>query len=313
MIIDCDAHFTPYLPSSLNPKANAWIKNYNTNKQNQFSDPAQRITEMQLLGVDRQVLNPMGRSLKLFYTIDIDIAADIMRTWNNALSKLVHDYDCFDMNIWLALQDIPASLDEIDRMLAQDFFGIHVGETPLWGFLKEIDPIFEKINQHQIPWYIHLTEEAEDTLPYVPNIPEECIALQAEWADRPWLFTVASLILGGTLDRWPDLKIIVVERDFNWVNEFCQSFVKHGFNDPIGYFRRNFWFTIEPERTCFVEQAISLGTDRLLFATDWPHDNDDSGRNSRHDVEIMQRLNLPQESKDQIMFGNYYNLKNLTI
>ena len=308
MIIDADAHFTPHLiPDTDNPQANAWIQEYMTRKTGRFSDVDQRKEEMRMLGVDRQLLNPMGKSLKLFYNMDRSIAPYIMRKWNDTLSEIVETNDCFDMNIWLALQDVDASLAEIDRMLKKKFFGIYVSEKPHWGLIPEFDPIFAKISKHQIPWYVHLTF-VDDDVPYDQTVPAEFANLKEKWAKHRWMFSLSTLILGGTLDRYPDLKIVVVERDFDWVNDFCQGFIEEGFADPLMYLKRNFWFTIEPERKDFIETADKLGHDRLLFATDWPHDDDPGGANSRKDVATINNLDISSADRQRMCSENYLSL-----
>ncbi len=308
MIIDADAHFTPELtPNTGNSYADAWIKNYLDRKQGHFSTTSQRRQELQLLGVDRQLLNPMGKSLELFYDIDPEIAPYVMRSWNDAMIEIVESNNCFDTNIWLALQNVDASLLEIDRMLDKKFFGIHVSESPCWGFIKELEPIFKKVNQHQIPWYVHLTVN-NDNLFYAQSVPEKYRNLQQQWIKKPWMFSLASLILGGTLDRYPNLKIVVVERDIDWISEFCQKFEQECLLDPMPYLKKNFWFTIEPEKSTFLQNANQLGFDRLLFATDWPHDKDMGGANSLHDVETVNSLNLDLENQNQIYYKNYLSL-----
>jgi predicted TIM-barrel fold metal-dependent hydrolase len=308
MIIDADAHFTPHLtPNTDNPQANEWIRNYSVRKTGRYSNVEQRKEEMRMLGVDRQLLNPMGKSLQLFYNMDRSIAPYIMRKWNDTLSEIVETNDCFDMNIWLALQDVDASLAEIDRMLKKKFFGIYVSEKPHWGLIPEFDPIFAKISKHQIPWYVHLTF-VDDDVPYDQTVPAEFVNLKEKWAKHRWMFSLSTLILGGTLDRYPDLKIVVVERDFDWVNDFCQGFIEEGFADPLMYLKRNFWFTIEPERKDFIETADKLGHDRLLFATDWPHDDDPGGANSRKDVATINNLDISSADRQRMCSENYLSL-----
>jgi predicted TIM-barrel fold metal-dependent hydrolase len=308
MIIDADAHFTPRLtPNTGNFQADSWIKNYLDRKQGQFSTTTQRQQELQLLGVDRQLLNPMGKSLEVFYNIDPTIAPYIMRAWNDSMTEIVESNNCFDMNMWLALQNIDASLLEIDRMLDKKFFGIHVSESPNWGFIKELDPIFKKISQHQIPWYVHLTVN-NDNLIYDQPVPEKFCNLQQQWIKKPWMFSLASLILGGVLDCYPDLKIIVAERDIDWITEFCQGFEQENLPNPMTYLKKNFWFTVEPENPNFLHNAKQLGFDRLLFATDWPHDKDIGGANSLHDVKTVEALNLDPTDQQQMCYKNYLSL-----
>jgi hypothetical protein len=59
--------------------------------------------------------------------------------------------------------------------------------------------------------------------------------------------SIASIILGGVLTRYPDLKIVVAERDINWISQFQQDMLELTDIDPLPFFKKNFWFTTEPE------------------------------------------------------------------
>jgi len=82
--------------------------------------------------------------------------------------------------------------------------------------------------------------------------------------------------------------------------------ISAGLGDYDQVMRTNFWYTIEPEMPHFLSMAQNLGYDRLLFATDWPHDRDIGGRNSRHDVSTVNALPI-DESARQTIFSNNYN------
>jgi len=143
---------------------------------------------------------------------------------------------------------------------------------------------------------------------YRLTVPEKFYNLQQQWIKTPWMFSVASLILGGTLDRHPDMRIVVAEQDIDWIDEFCQDFEKHNLSNPMPYLQKNFWFTTEPERPGFLVDAEKIGFDRLLFATDWPHDKDMGGANSLHDVETLDQLDLHEEHRRQVYCKNYLYL-----
>lgn len=307
MIIDADAHFTPMLAYTGKPELDIWIKNYLERKAGMFSDADNRQLEMLMLGVDRQLLNPMGPSLGLSYQLDRSIAADVMQTYNDALYNLSLEYDCYDINIWLCLQDLEASFKELDRFNNRQFFGVYAAESPNWGFLQELDPLWVRLAQDQIPFYIHLTKD-EDQLLYCVDEPESVQLLRDRWSDRGWVISVVSFILGGVLDRNPNLRIVVAERDINWISKIQQDMIEITGIDPVPYFKQNFWFTTEPESKTFLANADILGYDRLLFATDWPHDHDIGGSNSRHDVETVNQLALSNDNFQLLCKNNYIHL-----
>lgn len=308
MIIDADAHFTPVLdPTGHSSQTTSWLEDYLVRKQGQFSDANNRITELAQLGVDRQLLNPMGMSLGLSYKLDPVLAVDIMRVYNDTMLDIAEQHSEFDVNIWLALQDVNACLEEIKRCQSRGFFGVYVSDLPLWGFMSNLEPLWAYLEEHRIPWYMHLTREEDRKLP-----------IDSEWNDTAeilkkscpaWMASLSSMVIGEVFDRYPDLRVVVVERDINWSTKFDMVLQNFGNSDAFAIIDNNLWFTIEPERTGFLEDANIIGHSRLLFATDWPHDFDEGGRNSRYDVATMQALDMDQIYKDRIFYQNYQKLR----
>ena len=102
---------------------------------------------------------------------------------------------------------------------------------------------------------------------------------------------VASFILEGVPERFPNLKMVIIEGGFGWVPGLgwrmdshwaaLRSEVPHLKRKPSDYLKSSFWFTTqpveEPEQPEHLRKLIDwIGWDRLLFATDYPHwDSDD--------------------------------------
>jgi uncharacterized protein len=95
-----------------------------------------------------------------------------------------------------------------------------------------------------------------------------------------------SLVMEGVLERFPTLKIVIVEAGFAWVPSFVwrmdRAWARHRAempelqHPPSYYVRRNVWFTTqpmdEPERPHDLRATLDwIGWDRVLFATDYPH------------------------------------------
>jgi uncharacterized protein len=106
--------------------------------------------------------------------------------------------------------------------------------------------------------------------------------------------TVASLVFEGVFERFPGLKIVLIEGGFAWVPALSWRMDKHFErmrretphlkHRPSEYLRQHFWFTTQPieepeNPRDLVEIMDWVGFDRLMFSTDYPHwDFDDPQR-----------------------------------
>lgn len=68
------------------------------------------------------------------------------------------------------------------------------------------------------------------------------------------------------------------------------------------YFKHNFYFTIETEEPELAETVRFLGAERLLFATDYPHD-DLGGRMKFQDVETLRANDEITDSDKRLILG----------
>jgi len=306
MIIDADAHYTPD-PEIFkqDPAIAEWAQEYHDRKGNSYSTILQRNQELPELGVDQQLLNPMGISLGIDYLIDPHASVRVAKHYNDHMKQVCQDHR-YDWNIWLPLQDINGAYQELVRHDASSYFAIFLSDCPQWGFMKNMHCIFNHAQQHRIPLYLHQTH-MEDVLP----IDQEFCELSSQLDDifgrqDFWQKTLASLLCSGVFEHYPDLRFVIAERDINWVPDFLYNLISAGLGDYEQVMRTNFWYTIEPEMPHFLNTAQILGYDRLLFATDWPHDRDMGGSNSRQDVSTVNALPM-DDSARQAIFSNNYN------
>jgi predicted TIM-barrel fold metal-dependent hydrolase len=105
---------------------------------------------------------------------------------------------------------------------------------------------------------------------------------------------LASIVLEGVFERYPKLKMVMIESGFGWAPslawrldknfERLHSEVPHLKRKPSEYIRDHIWWTTQPmedpERRDHLFELIEwIGWDKLLFATDYPHwDYDDPSR-----------------------------------
>jgi predicted TIM-barrel fold metal-dependent hydrolase len=124
---------------------------------------------------------------------------------------------------------------------------------------------------------------------------------------------IISLVYEGVFDRFPELKIVLIEGGFAWLPSLMwrldrswtllRDEIPHLQRPPSAYIRDNFWITTQPieeppQPAYFLELLEQLDmNDHLLFATDYPHwDFDAPDRALPH--------NLPARLKQQIMAEN---------
>jgi predicted TIM-barrel fold metal-dependent hydrolase len=89
-------------------------------------------------------------------------------------------------------------------------------------------------------------------------------------------------LVSGVLDRYPKLKIGLIESGLGWV-PFVVEMMEHQVDEmmpnagkklqkrPWEYFRQNFWVTFWYESIGPKQLLETVGVDRVLFETDYPH------------------------------------------
>jgi uncharacterized protein len=97
---------------------------------------------------------------------------------------------------------------------------------------------------------------------------------------------LASMIIEGVFERFPALRIIMIEAGFAWVPAFTWRLDKvwkslraetpHLKKLPSEYLKQHVWWTSQPmeepePRKHLLDTIKWIGWDRLLFATDYPH------------------------------------------
>lgn len=270
-----------------------------------------------IIKADRALINPQAASMRMQYGLPPELAVEIMQGWNRKILDICNHHSQFDANAWLALQDLDASLDELQWIFQHDFFGIYLSDRVPWGFMPRFWPMFASCEAKGLPIYLHFSVFEELPLHWSWDRSDLFYdTLKTHWPRwyDSWMIGIASMIAGGLCDRYPNLKIVVAERGVHWMIELRNFMLSQSWVDPLPYFQRNFWCTFESEEP-FQHIADLVGWDRLLFASDYPH-NDRGGKNRFHDVSVLQDcLESSQLDKDQfdlLTHKNYAAVKSRT-
>ena len=95
--------------------------------------------------------------------------------------------------------------------------------------------------------------------------------------------TLAYLTVGGVCQRFPDLKVILLEANGGWLvpwlerlDHHCRKFqweVPDLELLPSEFFRRQCWISFDRDEAMMAFTATSplVGADRIIWASDYPH------------------------------------------
>jgi predicted TIM-barrel fold metal-dependent hydrolase len=128
--------------------------------------------------------------------------------------------------------------------------------------------------------------------------------------------TMAALICHGVLTRFPQLRIASIENGAEWVLPFLEHLadvhkkMPQAFaEDPIEVFKRNIWVAPFHEDD-IVRLVDTLGADRLLFGSDYPHPE-----GLAEPASYVDHLpaSLPQQQVEAIMGGNLARIMKVAV
>ena len=244
----------------------------------------ERIAQMDAIGVDVHVLTVNTDFFR--YELEAGLARTIADECNDELLGMMRAHpDRFAGLASVPLQDVPTAIDVMAHAITElGFRGITIGDhvdgvtlddprfTPFWAAVEELGAV---VFFHQCS----ATVVASRTRRYgLPNVI-------GNLADRA--ITFASLVYGGVMDRYPDLKLClghaggytafgVARMDKGWhagamknMPEFDdgRTFLERA---PSDYVSR-FWY----DSCTYTEQNLRflldvVGGDRVVLGTDYP-------------------------------------------
>ncbi len=134
--------------------------------------------------------------------------------------------------------------------------------------------------------------------------------------DRPIIDTMAALVCHGVLTRFPNVRLATIESGSEWVPGLLKKLGKiwgqtpalfEG-GDPVEQFRRQVW--VAPYYEDDIAGLVrTIGADRVLFGSDWPHAEglaepssfiDDIAELSSSDARLIMRENGLGLSRPQV-------------
>lgn len=264
----------------------------------------QRIADMDRVGIDIQVLTLTTpnvyfstRKRNLFLAkISNDFFAELCQKYPHrfigfASVPLSHPDDAIE-ELHRAIKDLRMK----GVVLGSNIGGNHLHSKEFWPFYEEVD-------QLNCPIFIH---------PMVPAHPES-------WAEFPLVpiigyvmdttISVTKMVLSGLFEKYPNLTLILphlggtlpflferIDSGYRSYNEFQAHITK----PPTQYLRKFYYDTVSFYQPALMCTYLSVGADRMVLGSDYPHLIGDISRA----VTSINELDIPLEDKEKIFSEN---------
>lgn len=307
---------------TLDEQANAALSGrYADNAPAAATDPRARIAQLDREGVAATVLYP---SLGLQWPAETTDAAYVHANLV-AYDRWLEDF-CADSNgrliavAHLALGDPHDAAKELRRAVANGARGgvllpyTHDGKPH--GH-PDHDPLFAAACDLGVPLGIHtgvdpVTRDLYrryDGLTWPDAIPQGIWFLQLMFSQAVQQ-AFSTFFLHGTFDRFPELKLVVLEAGAGWLGFWMDRMdamfagalrLTMPLRDlPSTYVRRNVWISADPDERALAAIVPYVGPDRFVWASDYPH-SDHTGGYIEHVLELA-RL-LPDDRARRALLG----------
>lgn len=262
-------------------------------------------------GIEYGIMNPLSPTGQGDQNVEFGAAMAFaanefqLESWNRREPRL-------KCSVCVPYEDGEASRVEIKRRTGDRRFAhvLLMSRTSELLGKRRYWPIYEAAVEAGLPVGIHvfgysgwaMTNTGWPSF-YIEEMTEHSTSCQA---------MVTSMIMEGIFDRYPDLKIVLIEAGFGWLPALgwrldklwkrLRDEVPHLKRAPSEYIREHFWVSTqpmeEPEAAEHVLDAMEwVGWDKILFASDYPHWDFD-------DPWLTLPPSLNAERRAQIFSGN---------
>ncbi|MCZ6707662.1 MAG: amidohydrolase family protein [Chloroflexi bacterium] len=252
------------------------------------SDPRERLELLEQENLNKALLYPTIGLLWQIEVEDAELADAYTRAYNRWIAEFCSDTDGRLVAIaQISMLDIDLAVAELERAVKDGCKGAwvppfthskiphgHADHDALWAKAQELD----------IPMALHPTFDLPSNLP-------QRFKLESFEAAAPWYFNVLgrqstqqallSFFAFGTLERFPDLRLGVLEVGAGWVGSMLDRMdavyeTVTGRDVPLKekpstYFRRQCFVSGDPDEPSAAATYEYVGTDRFMWASDYPH------------------------------------------
>lgn len=291
-------------------------------------DPHHRLKVLDSEGIDVAVLYP---TIGLTWEGHVEhpaLAAAYCRAYNTWLIDFCRAAPDRLIGIaHISLLDLAEAIREVKRIARAGMKGVFVRPDLINGKPvghADFDPFWAHCQEMDLPVALHVVAREERPLAawWRGQQPElgygrSGYMFHFAFLTLPVVAAFTSLLQGGTLDRFPRLKIAVLESGGGWIAHWLERLDgKYGLVKaytplsmrPSEYFQRQCWISVEPDEGTIPMMVELLGPDRFIWASDYPHVDASLGALKT----LKERIaSLPGEARRRILGQNAARLYGL--
>jgi predicted TIM-barrel fold metal-dependent hydrolase len=242
-------------------------------------DPVQRVKDQDADGVACEVLYPT-HAMKLFALRDAALQQACFGVYNDWIIEFAAAFPKRLVPLALiCLHDVRESVREIERAARMGAAGVLVWgappETvPPYGS-RTYDPFWAATAALRLPVSLHCITSGQ------PEVRSRSAYVQYLDVIHDVQRSLAEIVCGGVLERFPDLIVVSAENDCGWLPHFLfrldhahERFGKFAPCPlplrPSDYVHRQVYATFQEDSTIFATDN-GFAADRFMWASDYPH------------------------------------------
>ncbi|MGE0878205.1 MAG: amidohydrolase family protein [Acidimicrobiia bacterium] len=255
----------------------------------EYRHRAERLALMNRQGLEATMLFPtLAVSVEQLLIDDVEATYANLHAFNRWLDDDwgINHHDRVYGVPMLSLLDPSLAVEELEFVLDRGARVVNLRPGPIAGHAPSdriYDGFWARVHEADVAVTFHAADDAyRYDLARVwgwgnPNVPARNIPpIQRIVAGfgRPIHDTLATLVYGKLFERFPGLRIATVELACGWVAPLLHNMKLAGKSDlkedPVETFRRHVW--VNPYSNEDIGAlAEAVGTDRILFGSDYPH------------------------------------------
>jgi uncharacterized protein len=188
----------------------------------------------------------------------------------------------------IAMHDPDLALAELRRCLKMGFRGVFMAPEPVNGVSPadpRFDPLWHELQDAKLPFCLHVIVRFNRII----ENPTRFHSLLLE-PSRTFAFgmgatyqiipAMASLIMSGFFDRFPDLRCLCVEAGAGWApyiaHRLDEKYEMFGYaektkHEPSYYMKKNVWYVVEPRESYIGSAMDVIGEEQFIWGSDYPH------------------------------------------
>ena len=277
------------------------------------TSPELRFKDMAKDGIDGELIFPnLGM---MAYAIDApELSFACMQVYNDWLYQNFGGYyDTFVPTAVLPLRDVGQTLEEFKRVVDMGYRSVMLPTLPP-GDLRynsaTLDPIWGFASANSIPIAFHVATG----LVLVSERGPGAAVVNYNKLGFATQEMVLYFVAGGALDRFPDLKIVVVEAGASWLaslgERMYEAYDAHQYyvkpklsRKPSQILHSQVMATFQFDRACLKTVDIT-GHKCLLWASDYPHMEGTFPHSLQVIENVFSGINLPPDVRADILGGN---------